>query len=300
MLTDLRKLKHVVEVAESGSFTGAASALAITQSALTKSVADVEARLGVRLFERLPRGVALTDAGQLFVNRSRGILADTADLMSQLDDHRDLRTGRLRVGITPAAMQVFLVAPLAGFASRYPGLQVEVTDGPAERMAQSLIGGEVDVIVGATNFLDVWPELSIDVIVALKYSFIGRRHHPAAGSPELTEKDLLQYPMVVPATNLPSQTDLARAFSRVGLPQVTPRYVVDYFPLVTEIVSATDAISPVISLTPLRGRLRDEFHVFEGVIRMDPQTIGIATSRNRELSPAASAFTEIVQEYLAA
>jgi len=300
MLTDLRKLKHVVEVAESGSFTAAASTLAITQSALTKSVADVESRLGVRLFARLPRGVQLTDAGRIFVTRARGILAATDDLMRQIDDHRDLRAGRLRIGITPAAMQIFMVAPIAAFAERYPGVQVEVTDGPAERMAQGLIGGELDVVVGATTFLDTWQELEISVVVALQYSFIGRRGHPAAAQPDITEKELLQYPMVVPATNLPSQTDLARAFARVGLPQVTPRYVVDYFPLVTEILSVTDAISPVVSARPLGGRLRHQFHVFEGIIQMDRQAIGIAVSRSREPSPAADAFGRIFEEYLAA
>ena len=63
-LPDNRKLRHVIGVARAGSFTGATKLLAISQSALTKSVAEVEAQLGYPLFERLPRGVRPTAAGQ--------------------------------------------------------------------------------------------------------------------------------------------------------------------------------------------------------------------------------------------
>ena len=106
-LTDLRKLRHVVGVARAGSFTAASNHLAITQSALTKSVAEVEHLLGVRLFQRLPRGVTLTEAGALFVPNAERILNDTQDLMTQLGDLQSLAAGHLRIGAAPAGVIAF-------------------------------------------------------------------------------------------------------------------------------------------------------------------------------------------------
>ena len=93
MITDLRKLRHVVGVAEAESFTGAGTVLGVTQSALTKSVAEVERHLDVSLFHRLPRGVRVTEAGEAFVQRARKILADLDDLHEGIDKLRDLRAG---------------------------------------------------------------------------------------------------------------------------------------------------------------------------------------------------------------
>ena len=147
MLTDLRKLRHVVEVAQAESFTGAAASLAITQSALTKSVADVEQLLGVKLFQRLPRGVALTEAGRSFVLRARQILADTHDLMNTVEAHRSLAAGRFNLGIAPAALQSLMVRPIGQFAANYPGLTMEVIDGSFASMAQALVAGEIDAML---------------------------------------------------------------------------------------------------------------------------------------------------------
>ena len=79
---DLRKLRHVVETARFENVTRAAEALYITQSALTRSLADVEVELGTPLFVRLPRGVRLTEQGRRFVERARMIIGDVDDLLA--------------------------------------------------------------------------------------------------------------------------------------------------------------------------------------------------------------------------
>ncbi len=81
---DLRKLRHVVETARFENVTRAAEALYITQSALTRSLADVEAELGTPLFVRLPRGVRVTDQGRRFVDRARLIIGDVGDLLADI------------------------------------------------------------------------------------------------------------------------------------------------------------------------------------------------------------------------
>ena len=73
---DLRKIRHVVEVAHSESITTAAYTLSISQPALTRSIADVERQLGVKLFERMRRGMRLTEAGRVFVDHAQRVIKE--------------------------------------------------------------------------------------------------------------------------------------------------------------------------------------------------------------------------------
>ena len=79
MNIDIRKIRHVLEVAHYESITTAAEFLCISQSALTRSIADVEQQLGVQLFLRVRRGVRLTEAGQVFVGEARWVVKSTTD-----------------------------------------------------------------------------------------------------------------------------------------------------------------------------------------------------------------------------
>ena len=299
MLTDLRKLQHVVAVARAESFTAAASVLAITQSALTKSVADVEHLLDVRLFQRLPRGVRLTEAGSLFVPRAERILADTGDLMSEIGDLKDLRAGRLRIGVAPAAYVSFLENTMDEFARRYPGVRVAVDDGAIDATAQALMTGQVDIAIGGANYLDAFRELTVEHVAPLHHYFITRRDHPVAAHSTPTAADLLAYPVIVPAAGMPTRDQLARAYAAADMTPVEPTYVCDHFPLVRRLVLATDAISPVVSLAPPGTRYQGEFRVFEDVVALDPQALGIAHASARVASPAAEAFAALFRERIA-
>src|SRR5512139_1815609 len=97
---DLNRMRMVVEVARAEAITTAAQVLGLTQSAVSRGVAEVEAALGVRVFERLPRGIRLTDAGGRFVARATRLLAEVEDLVSEVREARARVAGRLRVGVT--------------------------------------------------------------------------------------------------------------------------------------------------------------------------------------------------------
>ena len=182
-LRDLQKLRHVVQVARAGSFTAASTGLGITQSALTKSVADVEHLLGIKLFQRLPRGVQLTEAGEEFVPRAERILNDTADLLDQIGALQNLSAGHLRIGVAPAAYVSFLESTVSAFAGVYPGVNVQVVAGPLEEMVQAAHTGRVDLVVGATNYLANWKEVSVHSIAELHNFVICRSGHPLNSGP---------------------------------------------------------------------------------------------------------------------
>ena len=295
-LPDTRKLRHVVAVATAGSFTGATQLLSITQSALTKSVAELEDQLGYSLFERLPRGVRLTAPGASFVPRAERLLADMGDLMAGAGEIADLQAGRLRLGVGPTAFMTFLEKGVPAFARLYPGVEIEVRAGTIDEMARALINREIDLVVGAANYLTAWHELETVSVGTLETFFIGRKGHPAGEDPDAPT--LLEYPVILPATGLSTAVNLAGAYRAVGLSPRPPHYICDHFPMVLDLVKKTDAISPVVTLGDPGARFRSSYSVYDGVIHLEAHELGYAMTSSGALAPPALAFIDLFRSLL--
>ena len=116
-----------VQAAEAGSFALAADRLNLTRSAVGKSIARLEARLGARLFHRTTRQQSLTDAGQAYYDRCVRALAELHDAEAELDSGRRSPQGRLRVS-APLVFGRHCVAPvLRELALQYPQLQIDIS-----------------------------------------------------------------------------------------------------------------------------------------------------------------------------
>lgn len=295
-LPDTRKLRYVVAVAKAGSFTGATQLLAITQSALTKAVAEIEGQLGYPLFERLPRGVRLTSAGELFVQKAEQLLSGLGDLMTQMDKIADLQAGKLRIGIAPSAFISFLDKCLPAFAQAYPAVEVDVRTGTIDEMARALVNREIDLCVGASNYLELWPELATTMVASLSTFFIGRVGHPAGPTPDAAT--LLQYPVILPETGLSTEVNLAGAYHAAGMQPRAPHYVCDYFPIVLDLVAKTDAISPVVSQSEPGSRFRQGYTVYDDVIQLEEHEMGYAVLSREVMSPPTAVFIDLFQSLL--
>ncbi|MEU0491387.1 LysR family transcriptional regulator [Nocardiopsis sp. NPDC006139] len=123
-------------VAETGSFTAAARVLGYTQSAVSRQVQALEQELGAVLFDRLPRGVALTGAGRALVPHARAAVGHLAAARAELAALRRLDGGRLRVGSFSSAGVTLVPRALAGLRRLHPG--VEVTH--VEALTADLVG----------------------------------------------------------------------------------------------------------------------------------------------------------------
>ncbi len=108
------KLKQVVEIDRAGSLPAAAKAMHISQSTLTKVVADVESELGFNLLLRTARGVVTTPEGREFLNRAARIVADLDMLVQDTKAQRSARHLMVRIGISPASQEgLFMNAKIA-------------------------------------------------------------------------------------------------------------------------------------------------------------------------------------------
>ncbi|MFK0377594.1 LysR family transcriptional regulator [Pandoraea sp. NPDC090278] len=143
---DVRLLRYFIAVAETGHMTRAAERLGIGQPPLSQQIRVLETQLGVTLFERLPRGMALTDAGQAF-------LADAYEVVRKLDQAvDDVRRvaagikGRLSVGFTSsAALHPFVPTVIRAFRSDAPSVSLMLDESSTGDLLDGLRDGHIDV-----------------------------------------------------------------------------------------------------------------------------------------------------------
>ncbi|MEJ0066471.1 MAG: LysR substrate-binding domain-containing protein [Caulobacteraceae bacterium] len=126
----LVELDAVIAVARRGAFRAAALELGMSTSALSHAVAGLEARLGVRLFNRTTRSVSLTEAGEQFVAEVSPALVQIRDAMDAVNVHRDTPSGTLRLNAAVGAARIILTPLILEYLRRYPEMSVDlVTEG---------------------------------------------------------------------------------------------------------------------------------------------------------------------------
>lgn len=143
----LESLEAFLAVARYGSITGAARALGFTQSAVSRQVATLEEQTGTRLFDRLARGVVLTDEGRCLLPHAEAVTGRLATARRDLDALRGLGAGRLRVGAFPTALAALVPRALAAFRRAHPDVTLALAEGRTPALLEQLRSGDADVAV---------------------------------------------------------------------------------------------------------------------------------------------------------
>jgi DNA-binding transcriptional LysR family regulator len=173
-MLSLGRLQVLVEVVNRGSFSAAAEALAYTQSAISQSVARLEAETGATLVVRDRRGVRPTAAGSTLVSHAEAIFAQVEAAETDLAAVLGVRRGRLRVASFPSAGATLMPLAVARFRRDHPDVALTLAEGEPEEIGPRLRAGEFDL--------------------ALLFQFPGVRERPGAGLRNVT---LLEDPMQV-------------------------------------------------------------------------------------------------------
>lgn len=144
-MLDLNRLRVLVAVARTGSVTAAADELHYAQPSVSHHLARLEAEAGVPLLERAGRGVRLTEAGRVLVDRAEEILGQVASAQAELDAHAGLTAGRLRVAAFPSAVASLVPQAARTFATQHPEVELALTEAEPPEALTLLRHGEVDV-----------------------------------------------------------------------------------------------------------------------------------------------------------
>lgn len=145
---ELRQLRYALAVARHAHFTRAAAELSIAQPALSQQIASLENELGVRLFERTNRRVALTDAGRAFTERAQRVVSDAEALAQEMSAYAGGLRGRVVVGTNQSLSEYRLPKILGHFHGRYPRIEIALRETLADEMIAGLRAGTMDVAIG--------------------------------------------------------------------------------------------------------------------------------------------------------
>lgn len=208
-----------------GSLRAVALELGLTQPAVSQMVKDLEFAFGADLVARSVRGVSLTDAGRMALQRTRAGLATFAHLAGQLDQ---AQPPVLRVGTNPAVMLNLLPGAMSQAALAETGLRFVIRTGLATAMTTALWDGEIDCYVGRID----WEEIPADVAAALRYDplmttelvVVAASDHPLAGRQDVRAGDLVGQTWALPPADSRNRQAIDTALRNNGLPAAQIRY----------------------------------------------------------------------------
>ncbi|MFC4269956.1 LysR family transcriptional regulator [Sneathiella chungangensis] len=197
MSFSLRKLAYFVAVAEYGTVSGAAHSLSVSQSSVTEAVKDLEADLGVSLFERHSRGLNITHKGHQFLRHATAILTSVSDARRALEEPGEETEGYLHLGVTSLVAGYVLSDILSRYRRAFPAVHVSAIEDNGEYLEHLLVGGELDVAVMLISNLRDRDALQAEILEVSPYKLWLPLGHPLATAESIDPDDLSKEPLIM-------------------------------------------------------------------------------------------------------
>ena len=212
----LQQLKYIDAVARTGSIRRAAEKLAITSTALNRRILAVEEDLGTPVFERLPNGVRLSVAGELFIQHVRQQLSDMQRVQSQIADLSGERRGHVSIVCGQALMLQFLPELVSAYRADHPGVSFNVFVGGRQLAVSSLVDFSADLAL----IFEPEPSSGVQVLIEVPQQLhaLMATDHPLAEQPQVRLSDFAQFPLAVPSQRSGIRYILDTAAARRSLP----------------------------------------------------------------------------------
>ena len=284
---DLTRLRHIVAVARNKSFSRAAEEEAITQPALSRSIAAFEARHGVILFDRGRGGVHPTAAGLHVIAQAKTLLAAADDLERSLRRFPGGEAGRIAFGLGPLVAGLFLPRLTALLLRTWPGLQIATLTRAPDRLVAELLNDRIEMIIGNNWNLGRMPGTELESLGRLRIAVMVRAGHPLAGTGPATLAAIEDYPVA-------SAVDLSGALTGAA-----GALVCDNFHVLRETVLQTDCTwmsSPAFLAEDLHAGRIVELPITD--LPPAHSEICLVTKRGRTRSPAAAAIVNEMRRML--
>jgi DNA-binding transcriptional LysR family regulator len=191
-----RRLSHLVALAEEGSFARAAGRVHLSQPALSRSIQALEDELGMKLFDRAARGVAMTAAGRLLVDRARRVLFETRCLFRDVELLKAHELGEVRIGMGPYPSVILLPDLLIEFSRRFPKIKVSIELGEGDALVDKLRAEQIDFLVTDRRVPPVTPDVALHRLRRHEGAWFARPDHPLLTRGAVPIAALRDFPLV--------------------------------------------------------------------------------------------------------
>lgn len=281
---EIRQLRYFLNIAQTEHLTLSARRLFVSQSTLSHGLRQLEEELGIQLFNRLGRGLKLSQAGAEFrIYASRALKEIEAGRMA-LADLSGLQAGKLTIGAFPTFLNTVVPATVAAFSRAYPKVSIEVRDLRAAQIEEELLRGELDL--GIAFHPTVHVEIETEPLFNERMLLVVSQSHPLACLQTLTMKQLAEVPLALLPHSFTTRHLIDDSFRRAG---VTPPV-----PVEMESVEALLGVCRggyLASIAPERAaRQAPDLHVLTLTSPSIVRHAGILWRRGASRSAAALAF----------
>ena len=292
------RLNYVVAVARQGSFTAGAQSVGLTQSAITKSVADLEREIGYAVFYRTSRGVILTENGRDFVERAARLLEDARELLKGSLQRKDPFSGILRIGVGPASLEWIVVEPLAELLKKHPGIRYDISSSNFESIVQQLRSGGIDIALGFDAAFGEWPDLRREPVGDLNTTLFVRKRHPLLQAATISTADLANYDFISPSDSRPYGEIIRDIYQSQGVEWRVRVHKADYFPMVRRLVATTDAIGVATLAYAATEGFQSRFERLHEIALWPASPLCCARRARWDPKPAVRAFITMIRQRL--
>lgn len=289
-------LRYFLEVVRTGSVSEAATRLSVSPSAVSRQVATLEDLLGVPLFERRPRGMAPSPAGELLAAHALRNALEADRVVADIEALQGLRRGLIRVCCSAGFAIEFLPKAMAQFREQHPGMQFHLRVAAPAAVTQAVLNTEADI--GLTYSRTAERDIEVQHRQVSPVIAIMRPDHPLARHASVTLAQMHPYPVA-----LPERDNTVRQLFDIGCSQrqlvFDPVLVSNHFETLTHFVLHAGGMSISGEVTVRERVRRGELHAV--LIRersMNGRAIELQTLAGRTLPEGVRAFIAHLRQQL--
>lgn len=288
----VRQIKSFLNVAATGSFTRAAEKMHTLQPVLSQQIRDLEAELGVRLFDRTTRRVELTEAGNEFRSTAVKIIEDLEMAVRNAHELAERKRGRVVIAAPPLLAAAVVPPAIADFRQKYPGIEIRLVDAKTEQIVELVRNGHVDCAIGTFHAGE--EGLSSIVLTRDNLMVFCASNHPLAGRQAVRWQEMANLPLITLTRDSGIRLLVELGYEAAEM-RLVPAYEVTLITTALAMVEAGlgIAILPTYAWACART-LKISAAILEPRIARE---ISLVSRSGRSIPPAVSAFTRFLGRY---
>ena len=294
-----RRLAVVASLAEKRNMPSVAREFGITQPAISTALKDLEAGLGVALFDRGARGLVPTPAGEIVAFYFKRVLAELRHIGPDIAASEGTLQGSVHVGALPLGRTQILPLAIASLLERHPHLHVATVESPYDALAALLRSGDIDFILGALRSASDAKDLQQEALFEDRISVIARAGHPLSRARGIDFDALRQATWVLSRSGSPSRELLERFFSQSRQAPPVPAVETGDLAVLRGLLLESDMLT-AISAHQLRYEIRDgSLVVLDFALARTRREIGVTQRLGAFPAPGARALMEEIRKVVA-
>lgn len=288
-----RFLRYFMAVGRLGSIRKAAEELNVSASAIDRQILNVEAEIGMPLFERLPTGLRLTAAGEIMMSAGGRWQKGLSEVRAQIEDLRGLKRGHVEIAIIDALAKGVIPAAIQSIQSRFPGITIDVQVMGNDHVRRMIAGNEVDF--GIFFDPESYRDITVRAFVDVHLGFVTPQGHPFGQQQQARFSSCIGSPIVVPSASLAVHQQIAvlEGMTRATLDK---KATSNNIQMITSLVQQGVGIGILTSLdvmTEVRSGQLCFTRISDPVLR--PMTLALCTATARPPSYAADIVLSEIQ-----